>query len=514
MGASVDLFHDDIHYIDGAYHVDQWEVSIDTDLGLPRWPDYALDRDYFETRFNAYPWFLTYLKQQKDGEFWRKNSLRWNNQSIQVPAYLISGMLDDYTDYIPWILENMDVPMKAVMGPWTHSWPDNTVPGPNIEWRREVVRWWDYWLKGKDTGILEEPRFAVYVRDSHPPDVRLKTTPGHWRYEDWPLGRAIGKTFYPGKNHLLMPSPGNPQVDRLKYTPSSGISVGYSWIDPKGDMRSADAESLVYDSEVLTESVEIIGFPRVCLKVSADAKLAHWIVRLEDVHPDGSISLVAGGLLNGSQRDSRLDPSYLTPGEAYEVEFDLRFTSWTFRPGHRIRMAVTNAMFPMIWPTPYSMTTQLFLGTESTSLTLPVIPYDLRPIPNFFPPEAREERPDARPLESPGWPYKHLVTRDLERSTTTVELEAEKRWEIQGQRYASIEKVSYQTNDLNPAESRFFGEGGHIIHLGDRKLELKLFITLVSDQINFNVKIIRQIFEQDKLVRERQWEATLPREFQ
>ena len=160
------------------------------------------------------------------------------------------------------------------------------------------------------------------------------------------------------------------------------------------------------------------------------------------------------------------------------------------------------------------MTTQLFLGNESTCLKLPVIPYDLRPIPNFFPPEAREERPDAHPLERPGWPYKHLVTRDLERSTTTVELEAEKRWEIQGHRYVSIEKVSYQTNDLNPAETRFLGEGGYIIHLGDRKLELKLFITLVSDQINFNVKIIRQIFEQDKLVRERQWEASLPREFQ
>jgi hypothetical protein len=106
------------------------------------------------------------------------------------------------------------------------------------------------------------------------------------------------------------------------------------------------------------------------------------------------------------------------------------------------------------------------------------------------------------------------VTRDLNKSTTTVELEAEKRWEIQGRRYTSIEKVAYQTNDLDPAQSSFFGEGGHIIHLGDRILELKLLISVVSDKNNFNVKIVRQIFEQNKLVKERHWEASLPREFQ
>jgi hypothetical protein len=320
--------------------------------------------------------------------------------------------------------------------------------------------------------------------------------------------------LYPGENHLLRLSIGESLVDRLRYVPSSGIAALYWWGDPTGDMRKEDAESLVYDSETLSDSLEIIGFPRVHLRVSADAKLAHWIVRLEDVHPDGSVSLVAGGLLNGAQRKSRLFPEYLIPGEVYELEFPLHFTTWTFKPGHRIRLAVSNALFPMIWPTPYPMTTQLFLGKESTSIELPVIPFVQRPIPNFSPPEPREERPDARPIQSSGWPYKHTVTRDLDRSITTVELEAEKQWEIQGRRYASIEKVAYQTNDLEPARSSFFGEGGYIIQLENRILELKFLVSVVSDKENFNVKIVRQIFEEKKLIRERQWEASLPREFQ
>jgi predicted acyl esterase len=514
MDATDDLYHDDVHFIDGAFHVDQYELSIDTDLGLPRWPDYPLDDAYFQNRFNAYPWLLTYLNQQKDGEFWRRNSLRWNYPSIQIPVYLIGGLLDGYRDSIPRMLANMDVPMKAVIGPWPHAWPDNGVPGPNYEWRHEAIRWWDYWLKGKDTGIMDEPRFAVFVRDSHLPDVRMQMTPGHWRYEEWPIRRTEWKTFYPGENHLLHVSPGKSLVDRLKYVPSSGVAALYWWGDLTGDMRKEDADSLVYDSEMLEESLEIIGFPRVRLRVSADARLAHWVVRLEDVHPDGSVSLVTGGVLNGAQRHSRLFSEHLIPGEVYELEFPLHFTTWTFKPGHRIRLAVSNALFPMIWPTPYPMTTRLFLGADSTSLQLPVIPFAQRPVPNFFPPEAREERPDARPLEGPGWPYKHTVTKDLDRSTTTVELEAERRWEIKGRRYTSIEKVAYQTNDRDPAQSSFFGEGGHIVRLENRVLELKLLVSIISDEESFHVKIVRQIFEKNKLVKERRWEASLPREFQ
>jgi hypothetical protein len=279
-------------------------------------------------------------------------------------------------------------------------------------------------------------------------------------------------------------------------------------------MRREDAESLVYDSGILEESLEIIGFPRVKLRVSADAKLAHWIVRLEDVHPDGSVSLVTGGVLNGAQRNSRLYPEYLTPGEVYELEFPLHFTTWTFRPGHRIRMAVSNALFPMIWPTPYPMTTQLLLGKNSTCLQLPVIPFAQKEIPNFFPPEEREDRPDGRTLESLGWPFKHVVKRDLDRAITTVEWEAERRWAIQARKYTAVEKVAYQTHDLDPARSSFFGEGAHVIQLEDRTLELKFLVSLVSDEENFHVKIVRQIFEKGKLIKERRWEASIPREFQ
>ncbi len=513
VDASDDLFHDDVHYIDGAFHIDEYELAIDHENGLPRSPDYRLDDAYFSERFNAYPWFLTYLKHQEDGEFWRKNSLRWNYKAIKVPAYLIGGLLDGYRDSIPRMLENQEAPVKAEIGPWNHAWPDNGEPGPNYEWRHELVRWWDCWLKGQDTGIMDEPGFAVFVREGHPPDANLKMTPGHWRYEEWPIKRTVWSKFYPDKEGRLLEKKGSEGVDSLKYIPSSGVVVGYWWGDPTGDMRSADAGSLTYDSEVLKEKIEIIGFPEVRLKVSSDAKLAHWIVRLEDVFPDGRVSLVTGALLNGAHRASRLKPEYLTPGKAYELEFSLHFTTWTFQPGHRIRMAVSNSQFPMIWPTPDPMTTRLFLGSESTCLELPVIPCEARPVPGFLPPQPREERPDARNLESRGWPFRHQVITDLTNQTTTVEWEAESRMEIRGRQYFCYEKTSYKTDDPNPAHSSFGGEASHIIHLESRTLKLNTHISVLSDEKYFHVKFIREIFEAEKLIRKHCWEESIPRRF-
>ena len=420
VDATDDLFHDDVHYIDGAFHVDEYELSIDNDLGLPRSPDYALDNAYFEERFNAYPWFLTYLKQQKDGDFWRKNSLRWNYEAVQIPVYLIGGLLDGYRDSIPRMLENMKVPIKAEIGPWNHAWPDNGEPGPNYEWRHELVRWWDYWLKGRDTGIMDEPRFAVFVREGHPPDSKLKMTPGNWRYEDWPIRRMVWTNYYPAQNHNLQKIKGEDGADSLRYVPSSGVAAGYWWGELTPDMREDDASSLVYDSEPLTEKIEIIGFPRVRLKASADAKLAHWIARLEDVWPDGRVSLVTGAVLNGSQHRSRLSPGYLVPAKVYEIAFPLHFTTWTFKPGHRIRLAVSNGQFPMIWPTPYAMITKLYLGSEATRFELPVVPFEARPVPSFLPPQPREERPDAHTLESRGWPHHSIKKPNIGAQDTSL----------------------------------------------------------------------------------------------
>ena len=514
MCASDDLFYDDVHYIDGAYHVDQYEIRIDTKHGLPNSNNYKLDKKYFKERFNAYPWFLTYLKQQKDGDFWRKNSLRFDYSRLKTPTFLIGGLLDGYKDSIPRMLQNMkDVPMKALMGPWIHCWPDNGTPGPTYEWRHEVSRWWNYWLKGVDTGIMNEPRFTLFVRDSHLPDPNLEMTPGHWRYEEWPIKRTEWEKYYPGKNNMLLKEKGISGTNKLKYLPGYGFPAGYWWGEPTGDMRPADAGSLIYDSEIVEDKIEIIGFPKMNLQVSTTAKLANWIVRLEDVNPNGEVSLVTGGLINGSQIKSRLEPEYLVPNKKYNIEVPLHFTTWTFQPGHKIRIAVSNSMFPMIWPTPYSMTTSLYFGLNSTSLELPVIPYQQTETPKLLPSEARESRKDAKSLGSKGWPYLYRSIVDINIGKTTVEWKGESESEIKGNKFFFSDETLYHTNESDPANSGFHGETVRKIQLKDRNLQLKTIINLQSDVKNFNVKFTRQIYEDNKLIKSRDWEEVIPRIF-
>ena len=512
--ATDDLYHDDVHYIDGAFHVDEWAFWFDHSKAIPRSPDYPLDEAYFEERFDSYPGLLTYLKQQKDGDFWRKNSLRGQYDRIRIPCYLIGGLLDGYRDSIPRMLENMRVPVKAEIGPYNHAWPDDGTPGPNYEWRHEAVRFWDQWLKGRNTGVTNDPRLTVFLREGHAPDAAPATTPGRWIAGDWPIPGTTWRTFYPAADHRLGAERGAPGEESLAYVPTYGINTGLWWGEPTADMRPDDAGSLVFDSPPLDDGIEIVGFPRVRLRVSADAPLAHWAARLEDVFPDGRVSLVAGALLPGAQRNSRLDPEALAPGKAYDLEFEMHFTTWTYKPGHRIRLAVSNSLFPMIWPTPYPMTTRLMTGAEATAIELPVIPRKERPGPAFRTPEKREERDDARDLGGGAWPVGFFEwRRDLGEGTVQVEWRGTSTWEIQGVRYHATEKNLYETNEKDPARSRFWGEDGDRIELPGRTLYLLTNVEIRSDEKSFHVVFVRQIFENDKPVRRREWKETVPRMF-
>ena len=162
---------------------------------------------------------------------------------------------------------------------------------------------------------------------------------------------------------------------QLAYVPTAGANASMWWGELTPDQRPADAFSLVFDTEPLLEPLQILGFPSVELSGAVDAPLAHFFGRLCDVAPDGATTLVTGGGINGAQRDSDEEPASLEPGRRYDLSFQLHFTSWVFPAGHRIRLSVSNAMFPMIWPTPYPMTLTLAIGQgAATRLTLPVLP--------------------------------------------------------------------------------------------------------------------------------------------
>ena len=517
-----DIYQDDIHFIDGVLHFDSYEVRMDVENSVPGAPEYVVDERLFLDRFDTKPWMLVYKEQQRDGPFWNRASLNERYESIEVPTFVIGGWYDGYRDSVPRMLEHLSAPTKGIIGPWGHSWPNDGYPKPLIEWRHEAVRWFDHWLKGKDTGVLDEPSFAVFVRDWHGPGFDIEEVPGEWRLEDgWPLDRATPWTLLASPDNGLREEAPAPALHQLEYVPSSGVEAGGNvlWYgDFALDQAPTDEASLVYDTAPLVGDLEILGFPTALLSASADAPHANWYVRLADVAPDGSTTLITGAALNGTHRDSAERPELLEPGRTYPLEVEMHFTSWVFPKGHRIRLSVSNAQWPMFWPTPYPMTTTLQLGGERPSgLILPVVPAATRPRPAFLPPAEDDTLDSYRVVESGTVSsYAELsdVVRDAANGTATVIAEnrttTEYPWGIIEQR----ERIEHAASDRDPARTSVTTEYGLKVKLEERVLDFSGVLDLRSDLDNFYYVYTRRLHRGEELIRERVWRRTIPRDFQ
>ncbi len=519
IDATEDLFQDDVHYMDGIMHVDSWEMSMDLDNARPGAPGYVIDEAYFRDRFDTEPWMLTYKKQQRDGKFWDRASARGRYADIRIPSFHIGGWYDGYRDSVPRMLENVKAPIKAIVGAWSHAWPNEPYPKPGIEWRHEAVRWFDHWLKGKDTGILDEPKFAVYVRNWHAPGPYLDFAPGSWRYEEgWPIARIQHRLFHPQDDHTLGSSAAAKATHQLRYVPSAGIEGGGPvmwWGDVAHDQRPTDAYSLVYDSAPLAEDLEILGLPLAKLLVSTDADRANWFVRLGDVAPDGTVTQVAGAGLNGNHRPTAREPGPITPGEIFPIEVELHFTSWVFPKGHRIRLAVNSSQWPMNWPTPDPMTTSLqFAGS---TLSLPVVPFEERPVPAFLPPAVDPELAGYETLEegtSSGYGEISSVDRNPQtgRAVAVATNGGGSRFPWGTER--STETIRHEVTDGKPAEASVLGTHRLEVELPGRKLLWEAELSFRSDHDNFYYAYRRRLSENGAVLREKTWTDTIPRDYQ
>jgi uncharacterized protein len=524
VDATDDLYQDDVHFMDGIIHVDSWEMSQDLANAVPGAPDYVFDERYFADRFDQPPWMLTYKAQQRDGPFWDRTALNKRYESIAIPVFMIGGWYDGYRDSIPRMLEHLKAPTKAIVGAWDHTYPDEPYPKPGFDWRHEAVRWFDQWLKGKDTGIMKEPRLAVYVRNWHPPGPYLEEAPGRWRYEDgWPIARIRNRVLHPRSDRSLADAPGVEAVDRLRYVPTTGVEAGGPvmwWGDVAPDQRPTDAFSLVYDTPPLNEDVEILGLPKAMLKVAADAPHIDWFARLNDVAPDGTVTQVAGAGMNGAHRISARDPKAIVPGEPFPLQIEMHFTSWVFPKGHRIRLAVSNAQWPMLWPTPYPATTSLYLGPDGSRLLLPVVPPDSTkgPAPSYLPiPPKEAPLPgyEAIAMETPS-AYGEIssVDRNPRTGKATVVATNNSAHRFPWGEERNTEKITHEAEDGKPEKASVRGEYSTEVKLPGRVLRWESVVVFSSDRQNFHYSGTRKIFENGKLVREKNWEKNFPRDFQ
>jgi hypothetical protein len=315
--------------------------------------------------------------------------------------------------------------------------------------------------------------------------------------------------------------PASDAVHQLRYTATSGVEAGGPvlwWGDVAHDQRPTDAYSLVYDSEPLAESVEILGMPQAVLKVAADAVQANWFVRLSDVAPDGTVTLITGAGFNGTHRNSAREPEMIEPGISFPLKIEMHFTSWTFPTGHRIRLSVSNAQWPMFWPTPYQMTTRLQLGGDDGShFILPLIPRSEERAPKFLPIENADRAEGYESLEagtSSGYGEIETVERNLQNSGATVVSTNHGSTQYPWGTESFRERIEFKSSDSQPENSSVNSTYEIEVKVEDRVLIWRCETTFNSDVHNFYYHYTRHLTENGEPVRTREWSKTIPRDHQ
>ncbi len=373
-----DRYRDDVHFMGGALLGDGfgWRAFLFSAMCQPPDPELVGERwrAMWLERLENVPLFLElWLRHQWRDAYWKHGSVCEDYGAIQCPVYAVGGWTDGYTNAIPRLLAHLDVPRKGLIGPWAHAYPHFALPGPRIGFLQEALRWWDHWLKNADTGVMNEPMLRAWMTESVKPAPHHETLPGWWITEpSWPPERVAA--------HRLFLTDDGLRSDSAALMPRDVLSSqtvgkkGGAWCpfgrgaDQAGDQGEDDARSLVVDSAPLDDRVEILGAPIVTLELAADRPLANLAVRLCDVHPDGASLRVSYGILNLAHRDGHENPAPLVPGNRYEVRIQLNDAGAVFPAGHRIRIAISTAYWPMIWPAPEKATVTVFGG----ALELPV----------------------------------------------------------------------------------------------------------------------------------------------
>ncbi|NIQ94189.1 MAG: CocE/NonD family hydrolase [Desulfuromonadales bacterium] len=427
-----DRYADDVHYMGGCLLGDNlsWSAVMFAYNSLPPDPQIVGEKwkeMWFERLEGSGLWLDTWLRHQKRENYWKHGSICEDFSAVKCPVFAASGWADGYSNAVFRLMDKLDVPRKGLIGPWSHLYPHMGKPGPAIGFLQECLRWWDKWLKDKETGIMDEPMLRVWMLDSVPPTTYYPTRPGRWVAESsWPSPHIEQREYTLGWR-LIAPGFGeHPEVEETIQSPLTvGLFAG-KWCsysatpDLPHDQRQEDGGALVFESEPLAEQMEILGAPEVELEFSSDQPVAMAAVRLSDVATDDKATRVTYGLQNLTHQHDHEHPEALDPTKRYRMKVKLNDIAHVFPAGHRFRISISTSYWPLAWAPPKPV--RLTIYTGMSKLIMPVRqPREEsdRALPPFGPPE---EGPSPKKTQLTESHHNWYVTRDLEKDVSTLKV--------------------------------------------------------------------------------------------
>jgi putative CocE/NonD family hydrolase len=286
---------------------------------------------------------------------------RFNTPSLQVCSWYDS-VVNETFEIAKLMRENGETARArdnqfVVIAPTTHcafySASENAIVGKRplgdaqFDYYNLYVRWFDYWLKGIDNGVLSTPKVQIYVMGAN-----------KWRSEnEWPLARTKFTKYHlhsgghantrDGDGVLSTAAPTTEPPDRFRYDPKDPApTVGEGAQDQSEVEKRSDV--LVYSTPPIKAGVELTGPLEVMLFVGSSARDTDFTVKLVDVYPDGAAYNLQDGILRARYREGFNKKVWMKPGEVYPLKIDLHSTSNYFPAGHRIRLEISSSNFPRL----------------------------------------------------------------------------------------------------------------------------------------------------------------------
>ncbi|MER9254427.1 CocE/NonD family hydrolase [Mesorhizobium sp. M0598] len=428
-----DRYNDDCHYLGGAQMCDNlrwgataWAIAMtppDPALVGERW------RQMWKQRLNGNGiWLQDWIEHQRRDDFYKHGSICEDYSEVEIPVYAVSGWADTYPNPVFRMIENLLGPRKGLIGPWGHKYPHFATPGPRIGYLQECLRWWDQYLKDIDTGIADEPMLRAWIQDPAHPAPIYEERSGRWVAEpSWPAPGIVERrlALSPGR---LAEGDGSDAVLTICSPTTAGLSSG-AWCSegmtptlPIDQRMEADS-ALVFETEPLSEAVEILGFPEFEVTLASDKPVALLSATLSIGLEDGQAALVSYGILNLTHRNDDFEVAPMTPGKPEAIRMKLRCCGQRFEKGQRIRLAIATGMWPIVFPGPEKAT--ISLHCAASKLILPIRkPNDLdSKLAPFAEPQGAQ--PMGREVIKPGEPSRQEITTDQVTGETTCHLSSD-----------------------------------------------------------------------------------------
>ncbi|SMB83541.1 hypothetical protein SAMN00017405_1057 [Desulfonispora thiosulfatigenes DSM 11270] len=519
-----DRYADDVHYKGGTILSSDmlwWASTMFAYNARPQDPEVVGEswrENWLDRLENTPPHVEEWVRHQRRDAYWKHGSVCEDYSDLEIPVFAVSGWQDGYTNAVFRIIENVPN-SKGLIGPWAHEYPEVAIPEPAIGFLQECLKWWDKWLKGKETGIMDGPKLISWIQDSELPKVSYDERPGKWVGDkDWPSTTVNNKSLWLTQGQLLNEAKEGeefiiPSVQNHGFYAGVFCPFGQPG-DLPSDQRAENGKAVVFTSKPLDETIELLGHPVFNVKVSSDQENALLAVRLCDKAPTGESTLISWGILNLNHLNSHEHPEKLVPGEKYIVSIKLNALGQQIPKGHQLEVAVSPTYWPQAWPSPKPVNLTIYSG-EDTHISLPV-----RTPQNEDGACANFAGPETAQVMEMEVLRKEKRTRNLSQDMITGQWkledfsdEGERKLSENGIEHGSINKNTYSINENDPLSARVTCEWELKVGRKEWQTKLKTFSEMKSDEKNFYLTNTLIALENEQEIFKKTWETEIPRDF-